>query len=191
MRIWGPFKLCAGMLAVVSSLFGMMHGVNGIPTNWWGPLTLVSATLLTLEGVFELLSRNYANLMVFLAAMVPVGICAIFQEWSPRVWIFALLLAFLEWTNRRLSRMTEQNEIGTFLFSIVLAASLANTTWQLFRFYWDAPSFWTLTQIAGFMFPIVLPWCLILTLVAHSGSEVLKAAMSMTEADSGRGDVLN
>ena len=50
----------------------------------------------------------------------------------------------------------------------------------------DTRSGCSLTQIAGFMFPIVLPWCLILTLVAHSGSEVLKAAMSMTEADSGR-----
>jgi hypothetical protein len=163
----------------------MLDGLNGITTHWWGPLTLVSAALLALEGISELLLGKYGILLAFLAAMVPIGIWAVFQQPFPSVWIFSLFLAFLEWTIRRLSKITQQNEIGTLLFSVVLAASLANTTWELIRFYWDDPSFWTPTQIAGFMFPIVLPWCLILTLVAHSASQVLKSGMNLTETDPG------
>jgi hypothetical protein len=187
LRIWGPFKLCVGILAVASSLFGMLRGLNTMTTHWWGPLTLVSAALLALEGISELLSRKYANLLVFLAAMVPIGIWVVFQESFPGVWIFSLFLAFLEWTIRRLSKITEQDEIGTLLLSLVLAASLANTTWELVRFYWDAPSFWMPSQIAGFMFPIVLPWCLILILIAHSASEILKPGLRLTETDPGQG----
>ena len=190
MRIWGPFKLSVGVLAMVSSLFGMLHAASGIPENWWGPVTLAFAALLALEGLHELLPGAHVYLLVALAASVPLGICVVFKEWSPMVWIFALLLAFLEWTIRRLARMTEQTEIGTLLFSTALAVSLANTTLELFRFYWNAPSVWTLTQIANFMFPIVLPWSLILILIAHSGREVLKSRRIWRGADSGRGNPL-
>jgi len=191
LRIWGTFKLSVGVLAAVSSLFGMMQSVNGISRNWWGPVTLASAALLALEGMFELLSGAYTNLLIVVAAMIPIVIYSVFQEWSPRVWVFALLLAFLEWTIRRLSKMTGQSEIGTLVFSLVLVAALANTTGELFRFYWNAPSFWTLRQIAGFMFPIVLPWSLIVILITHAGRDFLKSRTQMRETNPERGDVSN
>lgn len=167
-----------------------MQDLKGIQ-NWWGPATLASAALLALEGLFEFLGEAYAYLLIVLAAVVPIGICSVFQDWSPRVWVFSLMLAFLEWTIRRLSKMTGQNEIGTLVFSILLGAALANTTGELFRFYWNAPSFWTLSQIARFMFPIVLPWILISILIAHSGREVLKSRAQMAEANPGQGDISN
>jgi len=180
LRIWGTFKVFVGVLAVVSSLFGMMQGVKGIQ-NWWGPVTLASAALLALEGLSELCSGAYTTFLIVLAALVPIGICGVFEDWSPRVWIFALLLAFLEWTIRRLAKMTGQSEMGTLVLSAVLAAALANTTGELFRFYWNAPSFWTLRQIARFMFPIVLPWILIVILIAHSGREVFKSRTQIAD----------
>lgn len=184
MRIWGTFKFSVGVLAVASSLFGMKQDPYGIPENWWGPVTLASAALLALEGVFDFFGDASSNLLIVLAGVVPLGIAGFFQEWSPKVWVFAVMLAFLEWTIRRLSRATGRSEVGTLVFSVVLGAALANTTGELFRFYWDAPSVWTLTQIARFMFPIVLPWILILILIAHSGREVLRPRTQMPEANS-------
>lgn len=161
----------------------MKEGVNGIPETWWGPVTLASGALLTLEGVHEFLGDAYFVLLIALAGAVPIGIAALFQEWSPKVWVFAVMLAFLEWTVRKLSKATGQSEVGTFVFSVVLGAALANTTGELFRFYWNAPSVWTLTQIARFMFPIVLPWILILILIAHSGREVLRSRAQIPEVN--------
>jgi hypothetical protein len=187
LRIWGTFKLFVGVLAAVSALFGIMQGLNRVPESLWGPVTLASAALLALEGVFELFSQTRPNVLIALAAMVPIGIAGLFHDWSPRVWILALMLAFLEWTIRRLSKATGQNEIGTLVFSVILGAALANTTGELIRFYWNAPSVWTLGQIAGFMFPIVLPWILVVILITHSGREVLKSRAEMPGANPGQG----
>jgi hypothetical protein len=183
LRIWGTFKLFVGVLAMVSSLLGMMQGENRIPQGWWGPVTLASAVLLGLEGISELLAGAHSNLLIVLAGVVPIGIAGLFQEWSPRVWVFASMLAFFEWTIRRLSKTTERSEVGTLLFSVVLGAALANTTGELFRFYWDAPSVWTLSQIARFMFPIMLPWILVVVLIAHSGREVLRPGVGIADAN--------
>lgn len=191
MKIWGTFKLFVGVLAVVSSLFGMMQGANGSPGNWWGPVTLASAALLVLEGVFQLFSKAHSSLLITLAAMVPIGVSSLMREWPPRLWVFAAMLAFLEWTIRKLSSTTGRSEIGTLVFSCVLGAALGNTTVELFRYYWNAPSVWTLGQIAGFMFPIVLPWVLIVILIGHSGREVFKRRVELSESSFGQGDVSN
>jgi len=191
LRIWGTFKLFVGMLAAVSSIFGMMQRVSASPGSWWGPVAVASAALLTLEGIFQLLPETYTNLLIALAAMIPIGISSLSGEWPARVWIFAAMVAFLEWTIRRLSSATGRSEIGTLVFSGLLGAALANTTVELFRYYWNAPSVWTLGQIMGFMFPIALPWVLVAILILHSGREVFRARGEIAEPGLGQRDLSN
>ena len=189
--IWGTFKVFVGVLAASSSLFGMVQSVNRSPGSWWGPITLASAVLLAIEGVFQLLTGAHSNFLIVLAAMVPIGVFSLSGDWPPRIWVLAAMMAFLEWTIRRLSHATGRSEIGTLVFSTVLGAALANTTVELFRYYWDAPSFWTLHQIFGFMFPIVLPWVLIVILIVHSGRDVLRPRTEVPETTLRPGDAAN
>jgi len=71
---------------------------------------------------------------------------------------------------------TGRTEIGALACCIALATSLANTTFMLFRLYWDAPQFWGLGQIFRFMLPIALPWTLVLVLLIHTTREVIWGA---------------
>jgi hypothetical protein len=175
---WGVLKVFAGLLAVASSLFGMIQVVPGSPENWWGPVTLSAGALLALEGSSQLFSGLSSHVLIATAAIIPIGIAAMFQDWRPRVWVFAATLAFVEWSIRRLSSASGRSEIGTFVFTGVLSAALAKTSVELFQYYWNAPSFWSLSQIFGFMFPIALPWILVLVLLAHSGREVFASPVA-------------
>ena len=86
--------------------------------------------------------------------------------------MFSIAVGFLEWVIQELKETTGRREIGSLACCAALACSLANTTFMIFREYWDAPQFWPLSQIFKFMLPIALPWTLILVLLTHSAREL-------------------
>jgi hypothetical protein len=173
LRFWGVYKLLLGLLAGTESLLGMLHGVNGPVVNIWGPLTVAAAVLLAIEGVGRLFSRANRWVLVVLAALIPMCISMLSGEWPPDSWVFAVAIGFIAWVFQELEHATGRTEIGAMACSIALATSLANTTFMLFRLYWDAPQFWGLGQIFRFMLPIALPWTLVLVLLIHTTGEVI------------------
>ena len=173
LKFWGAYKLLVGMVAASESFLGMMRTINGSQESMWGPVTLAAALLLAVEGLRQLFPRIHEVATVVFAGVVPFGVASVFGEWRARLWVFAAVVAFLEWTFQRLERATGREEIGALACGVALAVSLANTTFMLFRLYWDEPQFWPLGQIFRFMLPIALPWTLILILVVHAGREVI------------------
>ena len=172
MKFWGVYKFLVGTIAAADSLFGMMQSVNGSRETLWGPAALATSILLAIEGLGQLFPRLHRFVLIALAAAVPLAISSRSAEWHPRIWICAIVLAFLEWMFQSIKQGTGRPDIGALAFASVLAAALANTTFELFRFYWNEPSFWPLSQIFRFMSPIALPWTLVLVLLAHAGREV-------------------
>lgn len=172
MKFWSVYKFLVGMLASAESLFGMIQTVNGARETLWGPAAVAASILLTIEGLGQLFPRVHRYLLIAVAAGVPVAICGVFHDWQAPVWIFAGILAFLEWMFQSIATATARQDIGALAFSVVLVAALANTTLELFRFYWDEPSFWPLGEIFKFMFPIALPWTLVVILLVHAAREV-------------------
>jgi hypothetical protein len=174
LKFWGMYKLLVGVLAASESLLGMLRSFNGVERGVWGPLTIAAAVLLAIDGLGHLFAKVNRWLLVALAAFVPLAISMMSGEWPVKVWIFAAAVAFVEWMFQELKRTVGRTEVAALLCGVVLALSLGNTTWMLFRQYWDEPQFWPLRQIFRFMFPIALPWTLIVVLVVHAVREVIR-----------------
>ncbi|HEY1579480.1 MAG TPA: hypothetical protein VGF82_20620 [Terracidiphilus sp.] len=174
MKFWGLFELVVGVFFALESTVGMMQIVNVAKEGWWGPVTLGAAILLAIGGLAQLLPKIHAAVFVALAAVVPLGISILASELSPTTAIFVVSLAFFAWTMQKQSRAAGRSEVGMLVCGIVLAIALGNTTVNLFRFYWNDPSFWPLHKILQFMCPIGLPWTLVLLQIIHSGRECLE-----------------
>jgi hypothetical protein len=173
LRFWGMYKLLVGVLAATESLLGMLRGFNGVERGVWGPLTVAAAILLALDGLGQLFPRASRWLLVALAAIVPLAISIISEDWPVKIWMFAAAVAFAEWMFQEIKSAAGRTEVGALLCGVALAISLGNTTLMLFRVYWDEPQFWPLGQIFRFMFPIALPWTLILILIVHAARETI------------------
>ena len=193
MKFWGVYKLLVGLLAAAESLLGMLRSFNGGGRGIWGPLTIAAAVLLAIDGLAELFSRAGRWdrwLLVALAGIVALSISIVSGEWPGKIWIFGAAVAFVQWMFQELKRTAGRQEMGALLCGVALAISLGNTTLMLFRVYWDEPQFWPLGQIFRFMFPIALPWTLIVVLVVHAGREVIWGYKSeMTSATEGQSQV--
>jgi hypothetical protein len=181
-KFWGVYKLLVGMLATGESLFGMIQTVNGGRETLWGPAALAASILLTIEGLGQLFPKLHGYLLITLAAVIPISFPGVFPGWQAPVWIFAVVLAFLEWMFQSIANATAQQDIGALAFSVVLMAALANTTFELFWFYWNEPSFWPLGQIFKFMSPIALPWTLVVILLVQAVRGVVAAGVEESVA---------
>ena len=173
MKFWGVYKLLVGVLAAAESLLGILRRANPPDISIWGPLTIAASVLLAIDGLTDLFAHVNRWLFVALGTMIPIAISTLSDDWPARLWIFAVAVGFLEWVFVELRRTTERAEIGSLACCAALACSLANTTFMIFRQYWDAPQFWPLGQIFRFMLPIALPWTLIVILLAHSAHELI------------------
>jgi hypothetical protein len=165
--------LLVGILALTESLLGILRTVNGPATNLWGPATVAAAALLAIDGLVQLSPRLHRWVLIALAVTISVGASISSEEWPLNLWVFAAAVGFVEWMFQQLEVATGRREIGSLACAMALALSLANTTFMLFRLYWDAPEFWPLGQIFRFMLPIALPWTLVVVLMVHAGREVL------------------
>jgi len=172
LKFWGGYKFLVGVLAAAESLLGMLRSVNAPETTIWGTLTLAASVLLAIDGLTELFPHVRPWIVVALAAVIPIAISILSGDWPPNLWMFAVAIGFVEWVFLELKRTTGRTEIGVLACCTLLAISLANTTFMLFRMYWNEPEFWPLGQIFRFMLPIALPWTLILILLWHSAREV-------------------
>jgi hypothetical protein len=173
LKFWGVYKLMVGVLAAAESLLGILRSANPPEMSIWGPLTIAAAVLLAIDGLADLFVNVNRWLFVALGAIVPIAISILSDEWPVRLWIFAVAVGFAEWVFLELRRSTGRTEIGSLACCAALACSLANTTFMIFRQYWDAPQFWPLGQIFRFMLPIALPWTLIAILLLHSARELI------------------
>jgi hypothetical protein len=173
LRFWGVYKLMVGVLAGTESLLGILRSPNPPEMSIWGPFTIAGSVLLAMDGLTDLFSNVNRWLFVALGTMVPIVISALSGEWPVRLWIFVVAVGFLAWVFSELRRTTGRAEIGSLACCAALACSLANTTFMIFRQYWDAPQFWPLGQIFRFMLPIALPWTLIVILLLHSARELI------------------
>jgi hypothetical protein len=183
LRFWGVYKLLVGVLAATESLLGMLRSFNGAERGVWGPLTVAAAVLLAIDGLGQLFTIANRWLLVALAAIVPLTISIMSGEWPVKVWMFAAAVAFAEWMFQELKRAAGRTEVAALLCGVALAISLGNTTLMLFRVYWDEPQFWPLGQIFKFMFPIALPWTLILVLIVHAARETMAQGPIAVEAN--------
>lgn len=172
MRFWGAYKLMVGVLAAVESLLGILRSANPPELTIWGPLTIAASVVLAIDGLADLFPRVNRWVFVALAAVVPVAMSAVSGDWPSKLWMFSIAVGFVEWVIQELKRTTGRTEIGSLAYCAALACSLANTTFMIFREYWDAPQFWPLSQIFRFMLPIALPWTLVLVLLLHSAREL-------------------
>lgn len=170
-----------GVLATAESLLGMLRSVNAPETSIWGAVTVAAAILLAIDGLGELFEAGNRWVFVVLAAVVPIGISVFSGDWPPRLWMFAVAIGFVEWVFQELKETTGRSEIGALVCCAALAVSLGNTTFMLFRMYWNEPQFWPLGAIFRFMLPIALPWTLILILLAHSARELTAKAPERAE----------
>ena len=122
MKFWGVYKLLVGLLGTGESLFGMIQSVNGSRETLWGPAALTASILLTIEGLGQLFPGVHRYVLIGLTAIVPVAIFGVYPDWQTPVWIFAVILAFLEWMFQRIARSTARHDIGALAFSVVLVA---------------------------------------------------------------------
>jgi hypothetical protein len=191
LKFWGMYKLLVGVLAATESLLGMLRGFNGAGRGVWGPLTVAAAVLLAIDGLGQLFPKVNRWLLVALAAIVPLALSIMSEEWRVKVWIFAASLAFVQWMFQELKRTAGRTEIGALLCGAALAISLGNTTLMVFRVYWDEPQFWPLGQIFRFMFPIALPWTLILVIIVHAARETMAQGPIAVEANGATSNTSN
>lgn len=173
MKFWGVYKLMVGVLAAAESLLGILRSANPPELSIWGPLTIGASVLLAINGLGDVFSKVNRWVFVGLGAVVPFAVSALSDDWPRNLWMFAVVVGFLEWMFQELKKATGRAEIGSLACCAALACSLANTTFMIFRQYWDAPQFWPLSQIFRFMLPITLPWTLIAILLLHSVREML------------------
>lgn len=183
MKFWGVYKLMVGALAAAESLLGILRNVNPPEMSIWGPLTIAASILLAIDGLTDLFANVNRWYFVAFGTTIPIVISAFSDDWPARLWIFAVAVGFLEWVFFELRRTTGRAEIASLACCVALACSLANTTFMIFRQYWDAPQFWPLGQIFRFMLPVALPWTLIVILLVHSARE-LKVSRSDHADDS-------
>ena len=181
MNFWGGYKSLVGVLAAAESLLGMLRSVNPPETSVWGALTVAASVLLAIEGLTELLPYVHRWIFVVLAATTPIAISILSGDAPPKLWMFAVTIGFGEWVFTELRRTAGRTEIGALACCAALAIALANTTFMLFRMYWNEPEFWPLGQIFRFMLPIALPWTLILILLLHSAREMIGNAGDAAE----------
>ena len=186
MSFWGVYKLTVGVLAAAESLTSVLRSADPRETSVWGVVTIAAAVLLAVDGLAQMLARVNRWVFVALAAAVPVTISTLSGDHLARLWIFAVAVGFAEWVFQELKHTTGQNEIGALACCCALGVSLVNTTFMLFRMYWNEPQFWPLGQIFRFMSPIALPWTLVLILFVHAVCEVagdpLQEASAQPEA---------
>jgi hypothetical protein len=173
LKFWGVYKLMVGVLAAAESLLGILRSLNPPEMSIWGPLTIAASVLLAIDGFRDLFANVNRWFFVAFGALVPVAISMLSDDWPARLWVFAVAVGFLEWVFLELRTTTGRTEIGSLACCALLACSLANTTFMIFRQYWDAPQFWPLGQIFRFMLPIALPWTLIMILLLHSARELI------------------
>jgi hypothetical protein len=171
LKFWGAYKLTVGVLAGAESFMGMLKSADPQETSVWGALTIAGAVLLLVDGLEELLAAANRWTTVGIAAAIPIAISILSGDRPARLWIFAVVVGFVEWVFQELKRTTGRTEIGALACCVALCTSLANTTFMLFRMYWNQPQFWPLGQIFSFMSPIALPWTLVLILLAHAVRE--------------------
>jgi hypothetical protein len=181
LKFWGVYKLTVGVLAAAESLSGMLRSTDLPATSVWGAITLAAAVLLAIDGLTELFARVHGWVFVSFAAVVPIAISLSSGDWPEKLWMYAVALGFVEWVFQELKRTTARTEIGTLACCAALGISLANTTFMLFKMYWDDPQFWPLGQIFKFMTPIALPWTLVLILLAHSARDLRAKGSNRTE----------
>lgn len=172
LKFWGVYKLMVGVLAAVESLLGILRSANPPEMSIWGPLTIAASVLLTIDGLADMFPGVNRWIFVVLGAVVPVAISAVSGDWPSKLWMFSIAVGFAEWVIQELKQTTGRTEIGSLACCAALACSLANTTFMIFREYWNAPQFWPLSQIFRFMLPIALPWTLVLVLLLHSAREL-------------------
>lgn len=172
LKFWGVYKLMVGVLAAVESLLGILRSANPPELSIWGPLTIAASVLLAIDGLADLYPRVNRWILVALGAIVPIALSALSGDFPSKLWMFSIAVGFMEWVIQELKHTTNRTEIGALACCAALACSLGNTTFMIFRTYWDAPQFWPLSQIFRFMLPIALPWTLILMLLLHSALEL-------------------
>lgn len=172
MRFWGLYKLLVGVLAGVESLMGILRSANPPELSIWGPLTIGASVLLAIDGLVHLFPKMNRWVFVALGAIIPIAMSALSGDWTRNLWMFAVAVGFLEWVFQEMKQTTGRTEIGALVCCAALACSLANTTFMIFRQYWDEPQFWPLSQIFKFMLPIALPWTLIAILLLHSARQI-------------------
>ena len=181
LRFWGVYKLLVGVLAGVESLLGILRSANPPEISVWGPLTIGASVLLAIDGLADLFPKVNRRVFVALGAIIPIAMSALSGNWPRNLWMFAVAVGFLEWVFQEMKRTTGRTEIGSLACCAALACSLGNTTFMIFRQYWDEPQFWPLSQIFRFMLPIALPWTLIAVLLLHSAREMLTGRRTRAE----------
>lgn len=172
MKFWGGYKFLVGVLAAAESLLGMLRSVYLPETTVWGALTLAAALLLAIDGLTQIFPNVHRWIFVALTTLCPLLISVLSGDAPPKLWMFAVAVGFAQWVFLELKRATGLTDIGSMACCLALAASLANTTFMLFRMYWNEPQFWPLGQIFRFMLPVALPWTLVLILLVHSLREL-------------------
>jgi hypothetical protein len=172
MKVWGCLYIIVGVFAGWSSFRSMMAGVNGAPESWWPAFAFGAATLLVVEGIRLCVPKIQTTWLILLTGAIPLSISTIFIEWPLRIWVFSAALSLIEALILKASAVTRRDGISAFVSCLVLVAALANTTIHLFSDYWsgwwNATSQWTLTQIAGFMLPALIPWSILLAMLLHT-----------------------
>ncbi len=168
LKFWGVYKLMVGILAAAESLLGILRSSNPPEMTVWAPVTIAASVLLAIDGLSQILPNVNRWIYVALAGSIPVLMAAASGIWPERLWVFTVVIGFLQWAFHRLERTSNRAEIGSLACCVALICSLANTTFMMFRAYWDEPQFWPLSQIFRFMLPIALPWTLIVILLLHT-----------------------
>jgi len=186
MKAWGSAYVVVAALSGYESLFAMADSVNGATGRWWPPVTLAAAILLFIDGLKLLLPRLPSVWLTAFAGAVPLAICSLFGEWPIRVWVFSAALMLIEGVLLKARSTTKREGIAALAGLLVLNIALADSTLRVARYYWqgwwDATSRWTLFQIIVFVLPVLIPWSILLLLLAHSARVVFGGLRQTADA---------
>jgi hypothetical protein len=124
MRIsFGLLYILVASLLGYAALYMMMGTVNGGRFSWLGPVVLAASILLFVQGVSAFLPRLTAIWLILAAVALPIAVCALFNDWPLRCWIFAGLLGLTEGILLWIGRISNRGHLPAFVASIVIAVA--------------------------------------------------------------------
>jgi hypothetical protein len=152
-----------------AAFYLMMQTVNGGPWSWWGPVILAASILLLVDGIYSLVPRLAVMWLVVIAASVPIAICAPFGTLPLRCWVFAAIMALVEWAFLKVGAAIKRKGIAAFLASVVLVVSWVATSVSLVNYYLHSN---TLRMSASLIVMFLMSWALVIGVLVRSGFDL-------------------
>lgn len=93
----GLLYVVTGLLTGYAAVYQMMQTVNGGPWSWSYPFMLGASVLVLVSGVQNVFADIGAVWLALIAAVLPIGFCALFGTVPVRCWVFAIIIGAVTW----------------------------------------------------------------------------------------------